>query len=470
MRLFDTWVQHLKYKVLRETAKYAWEGTLLENMTEIPKLVVKDGKPTMRCCIYKERAIVSERIKFAIGGKKDDDHVIGVIDIACDECPAAGFTVTDSCRGCIAHRCYAACSSNAITFDSEKHVAKIDKTKCKECGMCEKECPFSAIVNRKRPCQSACKMGAISFANNDAACIDYDKCNACGACVYQCPFGAITDKSYILDVIDILKSGKKVYALVAPAISGQFSYAKTGQVVTGIKKLGFSEVTEVALGADMVSKREAGELAEKGFLTSSCCPAFVDYVHTFFPALSDHVSTTLSPMAMIGRFLKRREPDCMTVFIGPCTAKKKEFQKEGVREYIDSVLTFEELQALFASRDIDLDELPETNLTDASSFARLFAYTGGVAGAVAQGLKETGYSHFDYDPIVCSGIDECKKALLLKTSGKLKHNFIEGMACTGGCVAGAGCLTHSKSNVEKINNFSKKSDFKTIREALDHLE
>ncbi|MBR4965114.1 MAG: 4Fe-4S binding protein, partial [Lachnospiraceae bacterium] len=279
MRKFDTKVQHLKYKVLREVARQAWTDTLLENVLDIPQIIVPGKTPTMRCCVYKERAILTERVKIAMGGNQEDDNIIEVIDIACDECPAAGYEVTDSCRGCLAHRCEDVCKKGAITFDSN-HVAHIDKEKCVECGQCAKVCPYTAIVNRKRPCQNACKIKAIEIKDNGAAKIDKDKCTSCGACVYQCPFGAISDKSYILNAIDILKKSEhntktKVYAVVAPSISSQFRYAKLGQVISGLKALGFYTVVEAALGADMVAMEESKELVDKGFLTSSCCPAFV---------------------------------------------------------------------------------------------------------------------------------------------------------------------------------------------------
>ncbi len=279
MRKFDTKVQHLKYKVLREVAREAWKGTLLDNVLNIPKTIAPGKTPTMRCCVYKERAILAERVKLAMGGDKTNPNVIEVIDIACDECPASGYEVTASCRGCLAHRCEDVCKRGAISFDNN-HVAHIDKSKCVQCGQCAKVCPYSAIIDRKRPCQIACKVKAISINEDNTAKIDDEKCIQCGACVYQCPFGAMMDKSFILDAIDLLKNSDgnknyKVYAMVAPSVSSQFSYAKLGQVITGLKELGFYTVVEVALGADMVAQAESKELTEKGFLTSSCCPAFV---------------------------------------------------------------------------------------------------------------------------------------------------------------------------------------------------
>ncbi len=469
MRKFDTKVQHLKYKVLREVARQAWNDTLQDNLLDIPKIIVPGKIPTMRCCVYKERAILAERVKLAMGGNKQNPNVIEVIDIACDECPMGGYEVTNACRGCLAHRCEDVCRFGAITFD-ENHVAHIDKTKCKECGACSKVCPYSAILNYKRPCETACKVKAIKMGDEKQACIDNDKCISCGACVYACPFGAIMDKSFILNVIDMLKGSHgnqnyRIYAIVAPSISSQFTYAKLGQVISGLRKLGFHTVVEAALGADMVAQAESRELAEKGFLTSSCCPAFVDYIDKNFPDLKPFVSHNLSPMATIAKYIKETEKNCKTVFIGPCTAKKMEFQKESVKPYIDAVLTFEELQALFDSKDIDITALDEDVLDNASYFGRIFARSGGLADAVAEGIREQNLE-FVLKPCSCDGIEQCKIALLQKRAGKLQANFIEGMACTGGCIGGAGCLTHGEKNKAEVDKYGREAFEKTISDAL----
>lgn len=474
MRKFDTKIQYLKYKVLREVARHAWKDELLEYIHDIPKEIIPGKTPTMRCCVYKERAILAERVKMAIGGDKKNHNVIQVIDIACDECPAGGYGVTDACRGCLAHRCEDVCPKNAISFD-EQQKAHIDKTKCVNCGRCAQVCPYSAITNRKRPCESACKIKAISMAEDGSAQIDDGKCIACGACVYQCPFGAITDRSFILDVIDILKKSRdnqnyKVYAVVAPSISSQFTYAKLGQVIKGIEELGFYHVVEAALGADMVAYAEAAELAQKGFLTSSCCPAFVDYIEKQFPQLKMHVSHNLSPMATIAKYIKETTENAKVVFIGPCTAKKMEFQKESVRPYIDSVITFEELQALFDSRDIDITSLAESMLDNASYFGRIFARSGGLSDAVAQGLKEHKLENFTLKPIACDGIEQCKVALLKASKGRADGNFIEGMACIGGCIGGAGCLTHGEKNKAEVDKYGKEAYEKTISDAISVLK
>ena len=474
LRKFDTKIQHLKYKVLREVARQAWNGTLSENVIDIPKTIVSGKIPTMRCCVYKERAIVAERVKLAMGGNRNNPNIIEVIDIACDECPAAGYEVTDSCRGCLAHRCEDVCPKGAISFDHH-HVAHIDKSKCIECGKCAKVCPYSAIANRVRPCQNACKIKAISINDEQAAYIDNDKCIACGACVYQCPFGAIMDKSYILDVINLLRENddnkeNKVYAVVAPSVASQFKYAKLGQVIKGLKELGFYEVVEAALGADMVAFAEAEELVEKGFLTSSCCPSFVSYIQKNFPTVVPYISHNLSPMATIAKYIKETVQNAKVVFIGPCTAKKAEIQKESVKPYVDSVITFEELQALFDSRDMDITQLEEEKLDNASFFGRIFARSGGLADAVAQALKEQELDTFRLEACSCDGIEQCKIALTKKKVNRLSANFIEGMACEGGCIGGAGCLTHGEKNRSEVDLYGKEAMEKTISEAISALD
>ena len=473
MRKFDTKVQYLKYKVLREVARHAWNDTLLENVLEIPKTIVPGKIPTMRCCVYKERAILGERVKLAMGGNSDNPNIIEVIDIACDECPAAGYEVTDSCRGCLAHRCEDVCKRGAITFDSN-HVAHIDKSKCVECGQCAKVCPYSAIVNRKRPCQNACKIKAISINDENSALIDNEKCISCGACVYQCPFGAIMDKSYILNVIDLIKNSEnnkkyKVYAIVAPSISSQFTYAKLGQVIKGLKELGFYTVIEAALGADMVAQEESKELAEKGFLTSSCCPAFVAYIKSAFPDLVELISHNPSPMKALAKYIKDTTENAKVVFIGPCTAKKSEALKDDVKPYVDAVMTFEELQALYDSKDIDITQLDEDVLDNASYFGRIFARSGGLSDAVAQALKEQNID-FPLKAVACDGIEECRVALLKKSKNVLDANFIEGMACIGGCIGGAGCLTHGEKNKAEVDKYGKEALEKTISDAVSILK
>ncbi len=462
LKIFENKVQETKYNVLREVAVQTWKGNdAFAEFNEIASKVIPKDQPPQSCCIYKDRAVVAERIRHAIGGSRQNNHVVHVIDIACDECPEAGYVVTDLCRGCLAHSCMESCKLNAISID-DKHHAHIDKNKCVECGRCAQACKYSAIHNFQRPCENSCQIGAISMAPTGEAKIDYDKCISCGACVYQCPFGATVDVSNIVDVIRLLKKHEEtnenpVIALVAPSIGSQFLYANLGQVITGIYRLGFSRVLEVAFGADLVASKEAAELVEKGFLTSSCCPAFVDYIEKFHPKLKEHISHNLSPMAELAKLVKEENPEYKTVFIGPCIAKKAEVRKPEIAQYVDYAITFEELQALFDSKNINLREQKETEWNHASYYGRIFARSGGLAIAIEQALKEMNNTDFKFNPISCDGVISCKKALLRAEKGLLPYNFIEGMACEGGCVGGSGNLVKYVDSPKKMEEHIEKA-------------
>lgn len=468
MRTFETDVQLLKYRVLKAVAKRAYEGTLMESYYEIPKLISPGPKPTMRCCVYKERAIVQERVRLAMGGDRRNPNIIEVIEIACDECPVERYMVSESCRGCISQRCIKTCPKQAISKKNGK--AHIDFDLCIECGRCAKVCPYGAITEHVRPCERSCKVGAIHMNEEKKAEINPEKCISCGACSYACPFGAIMDKSFMVDAINIIRNKKENYktvAIVAPAIAAQFDGVTLGQVATAIRQLGFDYVVEAAIGADMVADKEAEELVEKGFLTSSCCPAFVDYIKKHVPELADKISHNLSPMAEIGKFVKLGgESPVKCIFIGPCTAKKAEMRLPNVDLWIDSVLTFEELQAMVDAREIEMESLEETSMNDASYFGRIFGRSGGLTEAVLEVIKEKGLD-FEVKAEACDGIEACKAALLKAKFGKLDKNFIEGMACVGGCVGGAASLNHEPKSRMKVDKYGKDSDKENVRQAID---
>ena len=320
MKEFETKIQELKYNVLREVAKLAYEGNMASGVLDIPEKIIPGPEPQFRCCIYKERAIIGDRIKLAMGGDMANPGVVEVIDTACDECPVTAMEVGPSCRGCLANRCRHACPVGAITI--ENHKAVIDHKKCIVCGRCMAACPYSAIVKNQRPCERNCPAGAISMRESDQkASVDPSKCISCGICTYACPFGALIDKSWIVQAVNMLKGSKqwnyKVHAIVAPSIAGQFEGTSLGQVITALEQLGFCQVHEVAEGADMTAHAEARELAEKGTLYSSCCPAFVSYVEIHHPEMAHKISHTPSPMVMIARKIKEEDADARVVFIGP---------------------------------------------------------------------------------------------------------------------------------------------------------
>lgn len=469
MAKFDTRVQELKHDVLVEIIKHIDNNDLEESILDIPQKIIPGPKPSMRCCIYKERAIVGERIKLNLHSIQSSTNVINVIPIACDECPIGGYQVTDECRGCIAHRCINACPKKCITFDG-KLRAHINKENCINCGLCAKNCPYGAIENRIRPCEKACKQKAISASSDGSAQINQDKCIQCGACVYTCPFGAIVDESYIKDVLRILKESEnntkyRVFAIVAPSIGTNFYPYKTGQVVTAIKELGFDKVVEAALGADIVALEESRELVEKEVLTSSCCPAFVSYVRKYFPELEEKISHNLSPMAKICEQLKVRYPNSKCIFVGPCTAKKQEAKLDSVKPYVDCVMTFEELQALIDAREIDIAKLEESKFEQGSGYGRGFAKCGGLTDAVNQALKESG-EDFEAKGIVCDGIENIRAALLKLKAGNADFNFLEGMACIGGCIGGPCNLTHEVRDKIMADKFKGSAETQSIVESV----
>lgn len=470
MKVFDTAVQELKYKVLKAIIENEYDHTCEDIYIDIPKMISPGPKAKYRCCIYKERAIIQERIKMAMGGNKNDPNVIEVIDIACDECPFGGIQVTDLCRGCLSHKCKDSCPKDAISIVN--HRCHIDKTKCIECGKCASVCPYSAIVKAKRPCVASCKVKAITVDPvNTKAHIDGKKCVECGACVYQCPFGAIVDKSYVLDLIKILKDAEKgegkVYAIVAPTIASQFKPASVEQIVAGLKKLGFYRVEEAAQGADITLWLEMHEWKEKRVMTTSCCPSFVKFIEKHYPDLTKYISSSVSPMVELARLIKKIDKTAKCVFIGPCTSKKAEYKLEKTEGAIDCVISFEELQAFFDARHINIYELEGIELNDASYYGRIFARSGGIS----KGLQDLALANgiADIKPVAMSGLSECNANLLKLKLGKSEFNFFEGMACEGGCMNGALCLHHGTANAIEIENYGREAHQKDIMRSVDLL-
>ncbi len=461
---------------MREVAKACYTGNFRQVESSLPEVLIPGRKANYRCCVYMERAIMAERIKIIRGGEPEDFNIIDVISIACDQCPMGGYTVTESCRSCIGHACKQACPKGAISIDAHHH-AHIDKEKCVNCGLCAKACPFGAIYNFRRPCQKACPVGAITMDENLSAKIDYSKCITCGNCTQKCPFGAISDKTFMTFVIDHIRNNilatkkRPIYAIVAPSIVAQFPRFKIEQIYEGIINLGFTNICEAALGADIVAMQETKELIAKKVLTSSCCPAFVDYILKFHPELKDKVSEALSPMAETAKQIKKLHPNALTVFIGPCTCKKMERCKPNIRPYVDYVLTFVELRAMFAARDIDLNEYKGISMDDASGYARNFARSGGVNDAVSRAIRELDIKNFKLTSLSCNGMRDCIKALENLSTGVSPYNYIEGMACEGGCVCGPGSLNQSPAvGKAYVQNHARMAGHKTILESAKRYD
>lgn len=436
----DATILRMKHEVLFEVAKLAWEGRLEEEKGELPYRMIPGPQAQFRCCIYKEREIIRQRVKLAEGrcpSGKDSKNVVQVISAACEECPIASYVVTDNCRKCMGKACQNSCNFGAITMGVVR--AHIDPNKCRECGKCAQACPYSAIAHLERPCKKACPVDAITYDEYGICEINEEKCIQCGACIHSCPFGAIGSKTFIVEVINQIRAGKRVVAMVAPATEGQFGEDITmASWKTALKKIGFADMVEVGLGGDLTAAAEAAEWAEAyrqgKKMTTSCCPAFVNMIRQHFPMLLDNMSTTVSPMCGVSRMLKERDPETVTVFIGPCIAKKSETLDSTVTGNADYAMTFGEIRAMMRAKGVEL--LPEENTYQESSvFGKRFGNAGGVTEAVVQCFKEMN-EEIEPEVMKCNGAAECKKALLLMKVGKLPADFVEGMVCVGGCVGG----------------------------------
>ena len=440
----DKGIVELKHFILREVCRLAWEGKLNAEETEKIVYQVSPGpKPKYRCCVYKEREIVRGRIRLAMGQDPDPNNtsanVVSVISAACDDCPIQTYFVSDICRFCLGKACLSSCRFGAITPGD--HKMKIDPSKCKSCGMCAKSCPFGAIIHQERPCRKVCPVDAIFYDEAGICRIDENKCIHCGHCIHNCPFGAIGSKIYAADVIRHILDGKRVIAMCAPATEGQFGKdISMAAIRAALKKAGFADMVEVGLGGDMTAASEALEWIEARkegkVMTTSCCPAFISMLHHHFPKqYEENKSQTVSPMVAVSRYLKSQDPDCVTVFIGPCIAKKGETLNRYIKDSADYALTYGEIVALLDSKGITPEPVDEA-YQESSLFGKRFAGTGGVAGAVLEVMQEMGEDTSDIKLMTCAGGDECRKALMLLKAGKLDVDFIEGMICPGGCVGG----------------------------------
>ncbi len=473
MRTFENQVQKIKNQVYKKVSEYTFDGSLANKLPIIATELNKGPNGSLRCCVYHERAVTNERISMCLGGDKNNKNLVEVLPAACDQCTENRYIITESCRGCLAHRCQQSCPVDAITIINSKAI--IDYDTCIECGKCHKACPYNAVNDVLRPCIKTCPTKAISMDENKKAVISEEKCIRCGACVYHCPFGAVQDKSQIIQVIHGLQNkDNQLYAIIAPAIATQFDYVNLGQVVTAMKRIGFKDVIEVALGADMVAVHEAKEFVERlneghQVMTSSCCPGFVRYIKQEFPELEKQISSTVSPMIATARLIKEMHEEANIVFVGPCIAKKGEEEFWNMKNEVDFVLTFEELTGIIEAQDIDLTQLDSSPLNNASTLGRGFATTGGVTKAVAKIMKDD-YSDIDYKTIVCDGIDECKKALTMAKLGRLEHTFIEGMACKGGCIKGPVTMHYGHVDQKKLHNYCMEAMEKDSAEAIDIFE
>ena len=492
MRGVETRIQEIRHKIFTEVARMAYhtEWPVKDRMEALPYKIIPGEKGNFRNDVFLERAIVGERLRLAMGlpyrsaaehspisdgieaADKDETYytppLINVIKFACNACPEKRVHVTDGCQGCLAHPCMEVCPKDAVSLDRTTGKSVIDQEKCIKCGRCASVCSYNAIIVQERPCAKACGMDAISSDENGKANIDYDKCVSCGQCLVNCPFGAIADKGQIYQLIQGFNRGDRIYALVAPAFINQFpSLASTGKLKAALKAIGFYDVVEVAIGADLCTVDEAHDFLEEvpeklDFMATSCCPAWSMMAKTAFPALAKNISMTMTPMVFTARMMKQADPDARMCFIGPCAAKKLEASRRTVRSDVDFVLTFEELAGIIEAKDLDLDNLEvdpaEMDLCYASAAGRGFAQSGGVAKAVADKIKEW---HPDMDVKIASaqGLADCKKLLMLAKAGKYNGYLLEGMGCPGGCIGGAGTIADPARTAIQLNKYMKEAPF-----------
>ena len=436
MRGLHTQVSDLRKDVFVEVARIAYESdNINDDLESIPYKLSPDENPRFRDSVYRERAVSSERTRLALGlslrPQNKPVHITSgldeatvdemyyepplmqVIPSACNACEDNVYEVSNLCRGCLAHSCMEVCPRDAITHvDGQAHI---DKSKCIKCGKCKSACPYDAIGKKVRPCSVACGVKAIESDEYGRAVINQDKCLSCGMCMVSCPFGAIADKSQIFQLIRCMKNGGEVVAEIAPAYAGQFGKEATpDKIYAALLKLGFSQVYEVALGADIGAVTEAHDYVyhvktgEKPFLLTSCCPAWSMLAKKQFPEIIDSVSKELTPMVATARSIKKEHPNAKVVFIGPCAAKKLEAMRKTVRSDVDFVITFEELDAMFEARGIDPKTIEsQGHLHDATAAGRGYAVAGGVSKAIENCIHEY-YPDVEVQIEHVEGLDECK--------------------------------------------------------------
>lgn len=479
-------VTDLRRKVFCAVAKMAYENSDSSRLAELPYEIVPGEVSTHRTSVFLERAIVSERLRLAIGlplrpldervpvdEKLEDSAIsekyyepplINIIKFACNACPEKLVKVSNLCQGCLARPCQEVCPKGAIEMRNGK--SHIDQSKCIKCGRCVDVCPYGAINKMERPCASACGMDAIGSDELGRAQIDYEKCVSCGQCLVNCPFGAISDKGQIYQLIHAINKGEKVAAILAPAFVGQFGPKMTPEKMnSALQKLGFVDMFEVAIGADLCAVEEAKDFMREvpehqPFMATSCCPAWSVMAKKSFPALAPYISMAMTPMVLTARLVKKKHPDYKIAFIGPCAAKKLEASRRSIRSDVDFVLTFEELMGMFEAKSLVFEEiLEEKPLEKGSLNGRAFAVSGGVAKSVVDVISRLDPER-EVKVVAAQGLKECKKLLLMAKAGKYNGYLLEGMACPGGCVAGAGTLLPVNKATMEVNKYAAKAPLK----------
>lgn len=480
----------IRHKVFTAIARMAYDGSDLSHIEDIPYEIIPGEIGKYYDNIFLERAIVGERLRATMGlpirkmsehaplsegidasaidEKYYDPPLINIIKFACHACPEKRIFITNACQGCLEHPCIEVCPKDAIHMENGRSI--IDEEKCIKCGKCLNACPYNAIVKQERPCAKACGMNAIKSDEYGRADIDYEQCVSCGMCLVSCPFSAIVDKSQIFQTVLALKSDTPIYAAIAPSFVRQFGHKVSPEMVrAALKAVGFEDMVEVAIGADLCAIQEADDFLEnvpkkQKWMGTSCCPAWSVMAKKTLPEYANYISMSLTPMVLTARMIKKQHPDSKVVFIGPCAAKKLEASRRSVRSDVDFVLTFEEMMGIFDAKEINFKDLEtEAPLQTSSSLGKGFASSGGVAQAVVSVIKEIEPDR-EVKTVKAEGLADCKKMLLLAKAGKYDGYLLEGMACPGGCVGGAGVLT----DVRKANtHLQKDMERSEIKEPTD---
>ena len=474
---FKNYDNTIHFEIMVRIAK-AWYGDdFLSAIDRIPQEMRPRQQRSSRCCIYRDRAIIKYRCMATLGYSIEDEinelqplsdyasealerdavtgNMLTFIDEACNGCVRSQYEATSACRGCLAEACVQHCPKDAVRIIDGK--SRIDADKCIKCGKCKDVCPYHAIVYIPIPCEEVCPTGAINKDETGKQEIDYDKCIFCGKCMAACPFTAVLEKSQMLDVLKRLSYGSKLVAMVAPAIAGEFN-ATMPQLVTALKKLGFAEVVEVAAGADKTALLEANEFIERmehgaKFMTSSCCPAYTELVRKHVPELSEYVSDTRTPMHYTAEMVKERDNEAVTVFLGPCVAKRMEGTCDPL---VDHVLTFQELEAMLTAKAIDISKCDESDFNLAGNKeGRSFPVSGGVtAGILAMiGKRAEVIKPASVDGLTAKTLKELKRYAKKGAPG----NFVEVMGCEGGCVAGPATIVPAKKASRKCRQYADSS-------------
>ena len=459
------------------------EAFFSEDFENNARLIPYDMRPKgsdvpYRCCIYKERAILKERVKAGLGfaleeddetkllstfakeaieRKEPDTDPLTVLDAACVGCVPSRIYVTDLCQGCVARPCQTACKFGAISMVDGK--SKIDGSKCKNCKMCMRACPYNAIVKLAVPCEDACPVGAIHKDENNITRIDFDRCITCGKCVAACPFGAVNEKSQLVDIMKNIKApDKKLVAMIAPSIAGQFG-CSIYKLKSAIKKAGFDEVIEVAQGADITTINEAKEFEERmeegaPFMTTSCCAGYNNLTATSLPEIQEFKSSTGTPLFYTAQIVREQYPDAISVFVSPCVAKRKEGMNN---EDVDYVMNYQELSALIKGRKINIEECEEEKFDkESSKQARNFGVTGGVTDAVCSVLKDKESAKpYVIDGLTKDSIKELKK--FAKDKSCPDCNLIEVMCCEGGCIGGNAVIKSQRDAKKQLKTLLENS-------------